>query len=548
MKFYKILSLLLLATVSTLQATFPLSINQTFNGAGSEKTYLLDTYGTGVEVAYSLDAISSSFSNVAILRVRRGGDNVEQDFKWFEIRNGTLAAFTVAGSGDGEGYVVTWKDQSGNGEDVEQATAGDQPLIVTSGSVITENGNPAIQFVSANTPYLANTTISNTSNTSTAAAVFSVTTSTNAYIFDSVSGQRFGFRDSFSSFSLVDETPATVSTGLSISAGNQYLGTALYKNDAAEATLNGSTSSTLTPFTTSTSAKTGLSVGSFRNAGSWLNGTIQELVIWGSDQSSNGSAIRSDINSRYSIYSDYLLNNYTGSSGAYSLQEISEDFVGVDIIRVRRGGDNVEDDFTATESTDGTLETWTTAGSGDGEGYVTKWYDQSGNSRDMTRLTASAQPSIVSSGALLTSTDGNPAVVYSSADYLINATDPPINGKSSYLITAVCEATGDVFVSLSAGNDQARIGYPSSTSGWLYDGGPPAEGLIATGMSFLSDSIVTFEQLGADYEIFQNGLSKGSETKTNNTKSFDRIGQGTASGDLIISEIIFYDSASYSIY
>jgi len=46
----------------------------------------------------------------------------------------------------GYGYVTTWYDQSGNGNDATQATASSQPKIVDAGSLITSNGYTVIQY------------------------------------------------------------------------------------------------------------------------------------------------------------------------------------------------------------------------------------------------------------------------------------------------------------------------------------------------------------------------------------------------------------------
>ena len=92
----------------------------------------------------------------------------------------------------------------------------------------------------------------------------------------------------------------------------------------------------------------------------------------------------------------YLLDIYTGAAAAYSLRELSPSFVGSDLILARRSSDNAELGFTATEITDGTLETW----AGVGDAFIKTWYDQSGNARNATQATAGSQPSIVSGGVL----------------------------------------------------------------------------------------------------------------------------------------------------
>jgi len=107
-----------------------------------------------------------------------------------------------------------------------------------------------------------------------------------------------------------------------------------------------------------------------------------------------------------------LLDEFTGAAAAYSLRDLT--FLrGNPVIRVRRSSDNTESDFTATEVSDGTLAAWVGAGN---DGFVRTWYDQSGNGRDAQQATAASQPSIVSSGSVVT--DGlKPALSFNS-DFL----------------------------------------------------------------------------------------------------------------------------------
>ena len=45
-----------------------------------------------------------------------------------------------------DGHVTTWYDQSGNGNSATNTTSSQQPLIVDGGTLVEENGKPAIQF------------------------------------------------------------------------------------------------------------------------------------------------------------------------------------------------------------------------------------------------------------------------------------------------------------------------------------------------------------------------------------------------------------------
>lgn len=102
-----------------------------------------------------------------------------------------------------------------------------------------------------------------------------------------------------------------------------------------------------------------------------------------------------------------FLDTYIGASAAYSLRKLRTAYEG-NCIRVRRTGTSpgeqdigFVDDFLDTA----TLLTYV----GPHEGYVVKWYDQSGNDRDAYMDNVSYQPLIVASGAVK-SFDGTYAV------------------------------------------------------------------------------------------------------------------------------------------
>jgi len=100
-----------------------------------------------------------------------------------------------------------------------------------------------------------------------------------------------------------------------------------------------------------------------------------------------------------------FLASYPGASAAYSLRNLID--TTTNVVRVRRSTDNTEQNFTATQITDGTLTTFT----GSGDGLVTIWYDQSGNSLNLLQSSATSQPQIVDNGALRLE-NGLPVVFY----------------------------------------------------------------------------------------------------------------------------------------
>lgn len=102
--------------------------------------YILDEY-SGATMAYSLRKLSSTYSGSAI-EVRRDSDNAVQDIGFVnnELDTASLESFC----GGGNGYVSVWYDQSGNGRDASQASASQQPQIVSAGSTLTLSGKPTI--------------------------------------------------------------------------------------------------------------------------------------------------------------------------------------------------------------------------------------------------------------------------------------------------------------------------------------------------------------------------------------------------------------------
>jgi hypothetical protein len=94
-----------------------------------------------------------------------------------------------------------------------------------------------------------------------------------------------------------------------------------------------------------------------------------------------------------------LLDLYPNAAAAYSLRKLKTDYIG-DAIRVREsGGAEADIGFDAN----GNLDTAALlAHCGGNDGFVTRWYDQSGNSEDVTQSTLGNQPRIVNSGVLET--------------------------------------------------------------------------------------------------------------------------------------------------
>jgi len=272
---------------------------------GSGTSYLLDTYSA--TAAYSLRQLKTGVTSV--VRVRRSSDNAESDFTATEISDGTLASWSTGT----DSFVVTWYDQSGNGYNQTQSTAGSQPKLVSSGSVLALNSVSAIQFDGSN-DYLTRGTSLNEihgNDWSYSSVANNEANNGNGMVWSNraSSGSNFGCharvdRRTNKIHTLIDTGAAntTYTTLATDNTNSQRLNTFfLDSSDNGEAFLNGVSQSTATLPTALTSGGN-FDIGRQALGGSYLNGYIQEVIIFGSDQSANRTAIESDINTYYSIY------------------------------------------------------------------------------------------------------------------------------------------------------------------------------------------------------------------------------------------------------
>lgn len=93
-----------------------------------------------------------------------------------------------------------------------------------------------------------------------------------------------------------------------------------------------------------------------------------------------------------------LLDTYPNAVGAYSLRKLSSTYTG-NAITVRRSSDNTSQNIGFDAN--GNLDTTTLLSFvGTGNGFVSIWYDQSGNGYNFFQTTSGLQPSIVLGGVI----------------------------------------------------------------------------------------------------------------------------------------------------
>jgi hypothetical protein len=274
---------------------------------------LLDVY-TSAAAAYSLRKLNSSYTGNCV-RVRRSSDNAEQDigFVGNVLDESSLTSFVGVVSG----FITTWYDQSGNGNDGTQTSTGAQPALVIAGVVVTTNGKPTVSFGDNDAPFHLFIP-TGLLNGATALSYFQVALitdfgSSNAGVFGPSNTGGVGLE-------VIQHTVISRRTVLRVNgtirndnAGAAYQLwddatqslTSIFGNSADMTAYKNSSAVTLTSSAAMPSLNfNGIySIGMYNSFATDMNGDIQELIIYNTNQTSNRIGIETNINSFYTIYS-----------------------------------------------------------------------------------------------------------------------------------------------------------------------------------------------------------------------------------------------------
>jgi hypothetical protein len=141
-----------------------------------------------------------------------------------------------------------------------------------------------------------------------------------------------------------------------------------------------------------------------------------------------------------------ILDTYTNAKVAFSLRRLSVNYTG-NLITVRRDSDNTPQDIGYDSNNE--LDTVALlAFVGAGDGFVSVWYDQSGNGSDASQATASSQFKIVNAGVVNLS-GGKPSLLVGENNAQLIST-PPITESSERSQFCVIERIGPNHGSYSA--------------------------------------------------------------------------------------------------
>jgi hypothetical protein len=263
---------------------------------------LLDVY-TNAAVAYSVRKLRTAYTGNAI-RVRRASDNAESDIG-FSGGNLDTSSLTSFCSGT-NGFVTTWYDQSGNSRNATQTTAANQPQIVSSGAIINVNSKPCVQFdgsndimkfigsgtSSSNTLFVLSKSNNNTASYQTITSIGNITPATAfAYLYFGAAG---------------NDARAIYSDVLTSLDGARTLVQELVTINAVSTTISMLVNNTSVSLTNNTRVLTtnlnDVQIGNDTQYSDPFNGSIQEVVLYTTAQTSNISGINTNINTYYAIY------------------------------------------------------------------------------------------------------------------------------------------------------------------------------------------------------------------------------------------------------
>jgi hypothetical protein len=260
---------------------------------------LLAEYG-GAAAAYSLRALNGNGDSV--VRVRRASDNDEKDFTAEQIELGEMVNWVTDGNPTADGFVETWYDQSGNGNDASQSVAASQPKIVDAGTLVTTNGNPTVDFYD-NCFLDTDAFLDGSAHSSFAAINNQGATSTRKLFYTKAEFPNKGFTwnyrgdQSVGQYDLVSYNGIVNSLTFSNSTSPLHYVSSLLINSTKEVFINGN--SVATSSDSFVADDETLGIGSL-NFGTGFD--IQEIIIYPSDQTANRPAIEANINNHYSIY------------------------------------------------------------------------------------------------------------------------------------------------------------------------------------------------------------------------------------------------------
>ena len=521
--------------------TVPISLKQTWEevtAAPAFTGFLNETYGSGAEAAYSTRRLNGNVTDCMVIRRASDSTTTTIGFDGEDIDEAAITTFCTGTSCT----VYQWLDQSGNGNTATAAAPANEPTIYTGGALVTENGKVAVKFDGTDDILDASLTISN-DFTAIVTGLSTDTTSNQKFIADQTNskGQLFVNAGNYNWF---DGSTATALESadvlrhlffVSADAGGSFVSI-----DGADQSITGI-------------GNTGygeLKIGGRTISSQYLNGNIQEIILYASDKSSVRTDIEENIGD-YFTQNTPLLDTYSGAAAAYSLRRLSSSYVG-SAVEVYNGSSYADIGFNVF----GELNTVALADHcGSNDGFVSKWYCQSGNSNDAVQTNTANMPKIYDgTTASVVTENGKPAVEFDGSNDSLTSSTPPFTGttsRTSFTVSKANTSTGDdVIYGISATSGAAGKGYQLTSETQLR---------VFGGRQAFNNSAQTIHSLGTlifdgttvdDANFYLNGSITTKGTGTGTTINTDNTDWGIGATPPYAffyegkqQELIFYASA-----
>ena len=250
------------------------------------------------DVVEGFNSIDFDFTADTVLQFRVGSGS--------SVFNATISNLTVTAIGN-DGHVSTWYDQSGNGNNAIQATATNQPNILSAGGLVTNGGKPALRF-DGTSHRLELSTKATIANTSIFSAFRSNSNAQDSVLFhlavDGANVVSIGFGDLATKTELGSRL--RVGGSILVSAGDntftstsQSLLSYIASSSAAKMFVD-STQQTDTVQSRTSGANN--RIGARGDDEKFFNGDISEVILYDTDQTSNRVLIENNINDTYNIF------------------------------------------------------------------------------------------------------------------------------------------------------------------------------------------------------------------------------------------------------
>jgi hypothetical protein len=254
-------------------------------------TGILDTY-SGATAGYSLRKLRSAYTGYCI-EVRRSLDDATQNIGFVNNVLDESALTTFVGANDG--FVKTWYDQAGS-YNLIQSTNSKQPQIISSGSIITLNNKPSLQFIRASSHYLYTAAYSSKLSQPGTIVFVCNKKDNSGYFFDGLNDDRWAQGND--TWMFAGSAPSGAFQAGSLNS--QQLGFYIFNTANSYAYHNGS--KTLDNKNVGNNTLGGITLGKWVYGNNYFDGYSQEHIVYNSDKSSDRSSIETAINSFYTIY------------------------------------------------------------------------------------------------------------------------------------------------------------------------------------------------------------------------------------------------------